>query len=109
MENKSKAETFAGFAVRAGKMRTGANTLSVLKKAYLIILCRTAADGTRKNALKYAAKYRCPALITETKDLSEIIYKNGIKVAAITDRALAKALKDNAAPTFKELLPEEEN
>ena len=101
--NKSKAETFVGFAVRAGKLRSGANTLSTLKKAYLILVCRTAAENTVKIAVKYAEKYRCAALITTEKELFEITHKDGVKIAAITDRALAKAIRDNAAEVFTEL------
>ena len=107
MTKPSKAETFIGFAVRARKLRTGANTLSALKKANLIIVCRTASDNAKENAVKYAAKYRCPLLVTADKDLSEIIRKDNVKVAAITDFALAKAINDNAAPTLTGLLPEE--
>ncbi|MBQ9485235.1 MAG: hypothetical protein IJU83_00185 [Clostridia bacterium] len=101
--NKSKAETFVGFAVRAGRLRSGANTLSTLKKAYLILVCKTAAENTVKTAVKYAGKYRCNAFITVEKELSEIVHKDGVKIAAITDRALAKAIQDTAAEVFTEL------
>ena len=103
MENKKKAETFIGFSIRAGKFRSGSNTLSTLKKAYLILVCGSAAENTLKLALKYADKYRCRALCSQYRTLSEISHKEGIKIAAITDFSLAKAVIDNAAPDFKEL------
>ena len=103
MENKSKAETFIGFAVRAGKFRSGANTLSTLKKAYLILVCKTASENTVKLAEKYAEKYRCRALLSTERALSDISHKEGIKIAAITDFSLAKAVTENAVPDFKEI------
>ncbi len=103
MENKCKAETFIGFAVRAGKFRSGTNTLSTLKKAYLILVCETAAENTKKTAAKYAAKYRCPALCSCGQSLEDIAHKDGIKIAAITDFSLAKAIIDNSAPCFNGL------
>ena len=103
MENKVKAETFIGFAVRAGKFRSGTNTLSTLKKAYLIIVCETAAENTVKLAEKYAEKYRCKAFITCGINLSDLVHKDGIKIAAITDLSLAKAITDNSAPYLEEL------
>ena len=102
MESKSKAETFIGFAVRAGKFRSGANTLATLKKAYLIIACETAAENTLKAAARYAAKYRCPLFRTCGKALCDLAHKDGIKVAAITDAALAGAIIANPAPYLAE-------
>ncbi len=100
MENKSKAETFIGFAVRAGKMRTGLNTLSTLKRAYLIIVCHTAAEATIESAVKYAEKYKCAAFKTSVKPLEDYIYKQGVKIAAVTDRGLAKAISENSGTEF---------
>lgn len=103
MENKTKAETFIGFAVRAGKFRSGTNTLSTLKKAYVILVCESAAENTLNVARKYGNKYRCAVLITKGVFLSEIAHKDGIKIAAVTDLPLAKAIIDNAVPNFTEL------
>lgn len=96
MENKSKAETFIGFAVKSGKFRSGANTLATLNKAYLILVCETAAENTKQLAEKYAGKYRCRVFCTKGRTLSDIAHKDGIKIAAITDLSLAKAVIDNA-------------
>ena len=103
MENKNRAETFIGFAVKAGKFRSGANTLSTLKKAYLILVCETAAENTKALALKYAVKYRCPALCTKNISLCDLAHKDGVKIAAITDNSLAQAVILNAEPTLTEL------
>lgn len=107
MENKSKAETFIGFAVRSGKFRSGANTLATLKKAYLILVCETAAENTVKTALKYGAKYRSRVFKTCGTELCDLAHKDGIKIAAITDFSLAKAVAENAAPQLIEIFQNE--
>ncbi|MBO4251544.1 MAG: hypothetical protein J5911_02665 [Clostridia bacterium] len=104
MGNKSKAETFIGFAVKSGKFRSGYNTLATLKKAYLILVCRTAAENTVKAAVKYAAGYRCRAFVTTDCDLCDLAHKEGAKIAAITDLSLAKAITVNAAPNLQEIV-----
>lgn len=103
MENKSKAETFIGFAIKSGKFRSGANTLATLKKAFLILVCETAADNTVKSAFKYAQKYRCKVFRTESVTLADISHKVGIKIAAVTDLSLAQAIIGNAEQTLKEI------
>ena len=106
MENK-KAETFIGFAVKAGKFRSGANTLATLKKAFVILVCESAAENTVKLALKYAVKYRCKVLATNGVTLSDLAHKDGIKIAAVTDLPLAKAIIENSEPYLKEISVEE--
>ena len=109
MENKSKAETFLGFAIRAGKFRSGTNTLATLKKAYLILVCDKAAENTVKTALKYGVKYRARVFRTNGCELESITHKEGIKIAAITDLSLAKAVIDNAAPILIEITDNSDN
>ena len=103
MKNKSRAETFIGFAIKAGKFRSGQNTLATLKRAYLILVCETAAENTTALAIKYAAKYRCPVYGTVGVSLCDLTHKDGIKIAAITDLSLAKAVIENAAPCLTEI------
>ena len=106
MENKSKVETFIGFAVRAGKFRSGANTLATIKKAFVILVCESAADNTVKQAEKYGAKYRCKVFRTAGVTLSDLAHKDGIKIAAITDFSLGKAIMDSAQPILTEISAE---
>ena len=100
MENKSKAETFIGFAIRAKKFRIGANAAATLKSANLIIVCSSASENTKKEAEKLAGKFHCPMLITKVKLLSELTYRENAKVMAITDKALSKAILDNSENDF---------
>lgn len=94
MESKTKTETFIGFAVRAGKFRVGTNAVQTLKKAFLVIVCKTASQNTKKQALKIANKFRCPIMETVSKTLTQFVYKDNAKVMAITDFGLSKAILD---------------
>ncbi len=103
MENnvvKSKAETFIGFAIRAGKYRLGMNAVETLKKAKLIIVCSSASLNTVEQAKKSARKFNCPILLTQTKNLSEMVFKENSKVMAVTDASLARAILDNSEKDF---------
>ena len=95
MENKKKAETFIGFALRTGRYKTGLNAVATLKRARLIILCKSASDNTKEQGRKFALKFHCPLLITAEKTLEELVFKSGVKIMAITDKAIAQAIENN--------------
>ena len=96
METKSKAETFIGFSVRAGKCRFGAGTIETLKRAKIIICCETAAHSSRQIAAKLARKFNCPLYVTQGITLEKLAHKENSKILAITDAGLAQAVADNA-------------
>ena len=100
MENKTKAETYIGFAMRAGKFRIGSNAVLTLKRINLLIVCKSASDNTKKEAEKIASKYSCPLLITKDRELTEMTHRENSKVMAICDSELAKAIIDNADIDF---------
>lgn len=99
MDTKTKAETFIGFAVKAGKLRTGTGTIERLKNIKLLIVCGTASDNAKDKAKGLAAKHKCVLLVSK-KPLGEIVYKENVKIAAVTDYALAKAISANAGEDF---------
>jgi len=100
LENKSKAETFIGFAMRTGKFRIGANAAATLKKAELIIVCSSASENTKKDADKLARKFHCPIIEPVGKTLEEITHRENAKVMAIADRSLSKAILSNSDKDF---------
>ena len=63
MVNRSKVETFIGFAIKSRSLCMGSNSVATLRKAHLIILCDSASEGTKKTALSYATKFHCPLMI----------------------------------------------
>lgn len=91
----SKAETFIGFALKSGKYKLGANTIETLKKAKLIIVCDSASENSKNDAVKFSKKFQCPILKTEGKTLAELTHKSNVKMMAITDNNLAKAIIEN--------------
>ncbi len=99
MTNRSKVETFIGFAIRSRSLYTGSNTIATLRKAYLVIVCDSAAEGTKKTALSYANKFKCPLMISKLL-LEDIVLKENCKIVAITDENLAKAIIDNKNDNF---------
>lgn len=96
MQVNSKFQTFIGFAVRANKYKAGMNSLLTLKRAKLVIVCKSASDNTKKQALKVAKKLGADLYVTVKSMLSELIYKDNAKVMAITDGELSKAVLKNA-------------
>ncbi len=100
METKSKAQTFVGFAVRARKCKIGTNAAYTYKRADLVIVCRSASENTKLEALKLARKFNCPLLETVSLTLEELTHKENAKVMAVADKALAKAILDNSEKDF---------
>ena len=79
METRSKARTFIGFAIKAGRMRFGMNSVNSLKRAALILCCKSAAENTAKEAVSAAKKFGCPLLITKDAPLSEMVHRENVK------------------------------
>ena len=100
MENKAKAETFIGFAMRTGKYKIGTNAVQTLKRAYLVIVCKSASDNTKKECDKLAKKFHAPIVETTDRLLSDYVHKENAKVMAIADKSLAQAILDNAENYF---------
>ena len=99
MANRSKIETFIGFSIRARALACGSNTIATQKRVYLIILCSSASENTKKIAQKYCNKFRCDLLLCK-KPLEDIVYKQNCKLVALTDKNLAKAILDNQDENF---------
>lgn len=100
MQNKTKAQTFIGFAIRANKYRIGMNAVQTLKKINLLIVCCSASDNTKKEAEKLSIKYRCPMITTKEIRLEDITHRENSKVMAVVDKALAKAILETAENDF---------
>ena len=98
--DKSKAETFIGFAMRTGNFRIGANAAATLKRANLMIVCSSASENTKKEAEKLAKKFKCPLIEPTGKTLEEITHRENAKVMAIADKNLSAAILDNLEKEF---------
>ncbi len=99
---RSKIETYVGFALRAGKCRCGTNSVATLKRAHVLLLCATASENTAKEAAKLARKLNCRAVLCKGMTLEQLTHRENCKVAAITDRSLANAVLANLDEQFTE-------
>ncbi len=90
---KSKAESYIGFCIKAGKLTCGFNAVEAEKKrVYLLILCGSASENAKKSALKLKNKFGCELAVTEGRLLEDITGRANCKLAAVRDHDLAKAI-----------------
>ena len=90
---KSKAESYIGFCIKAGKLTCGFNAVESLKKeVYLLLLCDTASANGKKSAAKLQKRFGCEMLLFCGKTLEEVTGKTGCKLAAVREQNLAKAI-----------------
>lgn len=100
MANKDKIYTFIGFAIRSGKYRAGVNAVNLQRgKIPLILLCDSASQNTKQDAVKLAKKFGSKIILSLDK-LEDLFYKENCKVVAILDEQLAKAILDNLNDKF---------
>ena len=87
----NKIEAYLGFALRAGKLVLGLNSIQTIKKGvYCLLLDEGAAKNSHKEARKLKERFACPLIII--KDLGALIKREGCKVAALKDSSLAEAV-----------------
>ena len=90
---KSKAESYIGFCIKAGKLTCGFNAVeSPKKEVYLLLLCDTASANGKKSAEKLQKRFGCEMLLFCGKTLEEVTGKTGCKLAAVREQNLAKAI-----------------
>lgn len=77
----------------------GSNAVGTLKKAFLIIICDSASEGTKKLARSYANKFHCPLMVSK-KLLEDITGKQNCKLVALTNKDLATAIISNQDDYF---------
>lgn len=101
---KTKFETYAGFAIRAGKFVRGVNAIEVShKRLYSLWLCASAAENTKKQAVQLAAKRRLPLYEVRGVPLAELVHKENCKLAAFADRSLSEAAERSLDEHFVKL------
>ncbi|MDR0426648.1 MAG: hypothetical protein LBH24_05735 [Clostridiales bacterium] len=88
---KGKAGTFIGFAVKAGRVLYGVESIERYKRAkYLILTCPTLAENSRKRLM--AKIEGIPVIQPKNETLSALLHRENCKAAALTDRELAQAV-----------------
>lgn len=95
-----KILSYIGFALRARKVKKGVNACSTLKgKVPLFILCNSASQNTKKDAISLAKKHGSKIVVSINK-VENIVGKENCKLIAITDGELAKAILNNLNEHF---------
>lgn len=94
--------------MRAGKCKIGTGAVATLKRAFVVVVCETASDNTKKQAEKLAKKLKARFFITSGTMLEQITHKENAKVLALTDRTLSNAFADNTGKEFIEIEQENE-
>ncbi|MBR2023440.1 MAG: hypothetical protein IJ996_02860 [Clostridia bacterium] len=93
---KSKIETYLGFCLRAGKLLFGIDNVEKTKRnAYLLIADETLSENSFKTLVKARETLSCPLLVGKAGFLSECLHRAGVKVIAVRDESLAKAILQN--------------
>lgn len=91
----NKIKAYVGFARRAGKLSLGVNAIAAVKKGvYCLLIDKSTAKNSRKEAEKLSMRFACPLI--EVENLGELTGRDGCKVAAIKDNSLAGAIVKEA-------------
>ncbi|MEG1520155.1 MAG: hypothetical protein RR458_04130 [Clostridia bacterium] len=98
---RSKIETFIGFSIRSRSLVAGTNAIAFCKRVEVIFLCHTASENARKEAMKLARRYGALLVLSKVTLLDDLVFKNNIKMFAITDKKLAKAVMENIDETYE--------
>ena len=97
----SKIETYIGFCIKSGKISLGSGAISTLKNGVkLLILDGTAANNSKRLALKFKNRFNCPLIICKA-GFERIVNREGAKLAAIRDEELSKAILQNLDGNFE--------
>ncbi len=93
---KSKAETYLGFCIRAGKLVCGVNAVACTGKGvYLLVADKNVAKNSLKEIFKLKRKFSCPLVFAE--GLETLVGKANCRLAAVKDESLASAIWKEAA------------
>ena len=100
----SKIKSYLGFCQKAGDLVIVYNNLEKTKKGvFLIIIDNNLGESTTKKVKKFAINFGCEMLICQ--NLTFYLGKE-IKVVALKNQSLAKAIMDNLDQNFT-LIPKE--
>lgn len=91
----NKIVSYIGFAKKAGKLLSGQTHLKHTKeKLHLILVCGSATENLKNLAKNLATRNECSYIVTKPL-LSELTKIENIKIVALTDENLSKAIIDN--------------
>ena len=88
-----KYQTYINFAIRSGTIIYGLdNILQSNKKNFLIIIDKTFNEKNRAKLDTLQKEKKCDVVVQNEDTLVDVVNKVGVKVIAITNKELAKAI-----------------
>ena len=86
-------QTYINFAIRSGVIIYGLdNILQSNKKNFLIIIDKTFNEKNRAKLDTLQKEKKCDVVVQNEDTLVDVVNKVGVKVIAITNKELAKAI-----------------
>lgn len=86
-------QTYINFAIRSGVIIYGLdNILQSNKKIFLIIIDKTFNEKNRVKLDTLQKEKKCDVVVQNEDTLVDVVNKVGVKVIAITNKELAKAI-----------------
>lgn len=95
---KNKIETLLGFAVKARKIIYGWDNIEKRRGIHLIICDTNLSENTLKKIIRDSNE-KTPVIISHNS-LENIIYKQGVKVIAVTDKQMSEAIIKNMTDEY---------
>ena len=91
----NKISSYVGFAIKSRNVLIGQSKIKQNrdKQIHCILVCSSASENLVDLAHNVANKQNCEVI--SVKSLEDITHKDGIKIIAITDENLGKAIKKN--------------
>ena len=100
---RSKAESYVGFCIKAGKLTCGFNAVEQTKKdVFLLLLCESASENAKKSARALMARFGCRMLLCKSGRLEALTGRPNCKLAAVRDKNLANAILSATDDHFRE-------
>lgn len=89
---RSKIDSLLGFAVKAGKLIYGIDSVEVFgQKLYVIFICDSASERTKEKVLRIASAKNIPVILSE-KELQYAVGRKNCKIVAVKDKQMAQAM-----------------
>lgn len=93
---QKKIKSYVGFAVKSGNIIFGAdNVIRPRKKMYIVLITDSINQTSFKKVTAFAEREKIPLITVNDEIMDTCVKKNNCKCIAITDKNLAKAIKDS--------------
>lgn len=91
-QKNEKIESLLGFAVKAGKVVYGIDSIESAKtRVYLAFMCKSVSENTAEKLVALAQRKLIPVLLCE-KPLEDVVFRKNCKVLGVCDRQMAQAM-----------------